>query len=31
MRSALAALAILLLAACTANAPHRLTPQGNAV
>src|SRR5262245_52907344 len=31
MRSALAATAILLLAACTANAPHRLTPQGQAV
>jgi hypothetical protein len=31
MRSALAALAILLLAACTANEPHRLTPQGKAV
>lgn len=31
MRSAPAALAMLLLAACTANAPNRLTPDGKAV
>jgi hypothetical protein len=31
MRSALAALAILFLAACTANEPHRLTSDGRAL
>jgi len=31
MKSALAFLAILLLGACTANAPHRLTPEGAAL
>jgi hypothetical protein len=31
MRSWLAPLTILLLCACTANAPHRLTPQGEAL
>ncbi|HMF09288.1 MAG TPA: hypothetical protein VKJ00_09155, partial [Thermoanaerobaculia bacterium] len=31
MKSALAALAVLLMAACTANAPQRLTPDGRAL